>query len=98
EGTFFGVRHLFFRHRVEQAQVRIHNLPHTFFATFHDLPPEDEPRINFFNPAPAPYRLNAIVPRDVPNSFAISASLYLWTYLRIRMCAELGFSFATASY
>src|SRR5687768_11186580 len=78
------LRHRFFRRRAKQPEVGIDDVGTIGVLTCHDLPlvrpkpdtaTEEEARSNVRRRARDRYRLTAIVPRDVPSSFAICASL-----------------------
>src|SRR5262245_24432184 len=87
--------HLLQGWRTVQPQMFVDDLVDFRFATAHDLPPR-ESLIHFFSRALALNRVTATVPRDLPNSFAIAASLHLWTYRRISISAQSGLSRLTA--
>src|SRR5436190_18740971 len=92
-----GVIHLPQGWRTVLSQMFVYDFLDFRFATAHDLPPR-ESLIHFFSRALALYKVTATVPRDLPRSFAISASLDLWTYRRISISAQPALSRLIASY
>src|SRR5262249_25900842 len=60
----------------------------------HDSSPKS--RISFLRRKRDRSNRIAIAPREVPRMRAMSASLYLWTYFKTRICAASGWSAARA--